>query len=121
MKDCIHLIGLRCFAHHGCLEEEGVIGSEFELDIKAYGDLQKASAEDDLLATIDYVDLHRIALQELQQRSKLIEHVAERVAQALFREIAIIDELHLVLRKINPPINGDVRHVAVEIHRFRRA
>jgi dihydroneopterin aldolase len=119
MKDCIHLIGLRCFAHHGCLDEEGIIGGEFELDIRAWGDLQKASKEDDLSSTIDYVILHRVALREMKKRSALIENVAERVAQALFDEVAIIDELHLILRKINPPINGDVRHVAVEIHRYR--
>lgn len=119
--DCIHLIGLRCFAHHGCLDEEGVIGTEFELDIRAWGKLQTASTTDDLSETIDYVVMHRVALEQLKKRSKLIEHVAERVSAALFEAIPIIEELQLVLRKINPPIQGDVAHVAVEIHRKRMA
>lgn len=119
MRDSIHLNGVRCFAHHGCLDEEGIIGAEFQLDLKAYGNFHSACDSDDLHETIDYVTLYHISVREIKKRSKLIEHVAQRISDALFAEVPIIDELEILLKKVNPPIQGDVANVAVEIHRKR--
>ena len=50
-------------------------------------------------------------------RSKLIEHVAARMADALKKEIKGIEQLSLELTKIAPPMNGDVAMVSVIVER----
>ncbi len=48
-------------------------------------------------------------------RSKLIEHVGQRIVKRLKSEIKTIGHVRLKLTKICPPINGDVENVAIII------
>ena len=119
LMDTIHLAGLRCYSNHGCLDEESIIGSEYVLDLAIKADIVRASETDDLTLTVDYVDLYRIAQLEIKIRSKLIEHVAKRIIDSIFLELELVQEIDLELKKINPPINGDVSHVSIQMHRKR--
>ena len=117
--DTIHLYGLRCYSNHGCLDEESVIGSEYIVNLAVKADIQTATETDDLTLTVDYVDLCRIAEREIKVRSKLIEHVANRIILSVFQELSLVQEVDLELKKINPPINGDVSYVSIEMNRKR--
>ena len=74
-----------------------------------------AALSDDLSQTIDYVDVNRIVTEEMAIRSKLIEHVGHRISKRIHRELIGIDKLKVKITKICPPINGDVRNVAISI------
>ena len=39
----IKLKNIRVFSYHGCLEEEGKIGSEYRVDLKVKGDLSNSA------------------------------------------------------------------------------
>ena len=51
----IILKNIRVYACHGCLAEEGIIGSDYRVDLKIYADLKKAIQTDELIDTVDYV------------------------------------------------------------------
>lgn len=109
----ITINNIRFYAYHGCLKEEALIGGNFIVDIKIYTDYSLAAKNDDLSKTVDYCDVYEIVKREMKIRSKLIEHAAERIANALKKEIPKIDKVTVRLTKIAPPVNGEVGNVSV--------
>ena len=75
----IKLKNIRTFSYHGCLIEEGKIGSDYTVDLKVKTNLQKSADTDHLLDTVDYVHLNKIVTEEMAIRSHLLEHVAKRI------------------------------------------
>lgn len=115
----IKLKNIRTFSFHGCLEEEGRIGSDYTVDLEVKTDLRRSSASDNLEDTVDYVILNRIVVEEMAIRSKLLEHVAHRIISRIFGEIPSISRILLAVSKINPPIGGDVEAVTIEMEEYR--
>ncbi len=115
----IKLINIRTFSFHGCLEEEGKIGSDYRIDLTAKADFLKAAATDDLVMAVDYVHLNAIVVEEMAIRSKLLEHVCQRILNRVLHEIPVIVHVVVGVSKINPPIGGDVEMVTVEMEEFR--
>ena len=52
-------------------------------------------------------------------RSKLIEHVAQRILDQLLTELPTIEEAKVVVVKHKAPIQGDVQRVSVEMRAKR--
>lgn len=111
----IKVENIRVYGYHGCMAEEAQCGQEFVVNVVLEVDLTKASDTDDLNDTVDYVVVHDIVKQHVLQRSKLIEHVAQRIATALRERYHIIEHCSVELIKPNPPIGGDVGSVAVVV------
>ncbi len=109
----IKLTNIRAHAHHGCLAEESIIGSEYRVDISLRTDLKKASGSDNLSDTVDYVHVNRIVKEEMNIPSKLLEHVAKRIIDRVFLELEKVVKTRVSVSKINPPIGGDVEMVTV--------
>ena len=109
----ITLKNIRVFAYHGCLDEEGKIGSDYRVDLKVKGDLNNPAKTDALADTIDYVHLNRIVKEEMAIRSKLLENVAERIINRVLKEIILVQKVKVEVSKINPPIGGNVAMVTV--------
>ena len=115
MKNIIEINGIKRYAFHGCLDEEEAIGGNYIVDIRIETDFLDASISDKLIETIDYVGVNKICREELDIRSKLIEHVGKRIFDRLKNEYPTILKLKVKLTKIAPPINGDVENVAIII------
>lgn len=115
MKHKIFVNGIKCYAFHGCLPEEGRIGGHYIVDVELGTDFTTAAANDTLSDTIDYVDVNRIVVEEMAVRSKLIEHVGQRIANRIQNELSGIANLKIKITKLCPPINGDVDSVAILI------
>lgn len=115
----IKLKNIRTFSFHGCLEEEGKIGSDYSVDLEIKTDLRKSAISDNLHDTVDYVLLNRIVIEEMAIRSKLLEHVAHRIIARIFKEIPAVSRIALSVSKINPPIGGDVEAVTIEMEEYR--
>lgn len=117
----IILKNIRVHANHGCLVEEGIIGSDYRVDVKVKVPLEKAIKSDRLADTVDYVHLNRIVKEEMAIRSELLEHVAGRIIDRVFKELSEVQKITLEIAKINPPINGDVASVSVKIKQKKLA
>jgi dihydroneopterin aldolase len=115
----IKLHNIRTFSYHGCLEEEAKIGSDYRVDLEIKTDLRKSAVSDDLNDTVDYVLLNLIVVEEMAIRSKLLEHVANRIIKRIFKEIASVSRINLSVSKLNPPIGGDVEAVTIEMEEYR--
>jgi dihydroneopterin aldolase len=115
MKHTIEVNGIKVYAFHGCLEEEGKIGGNYLVDVMLNTNFSIAAKNDDLTQTIDYVDINKIVCEEMAIRSKLIEHVGQRIINRIKQETKNIDFIKIKVTKICPPINGDVDNVAIII------
>jgi len=115
----IKLKNIRTYSYHGCLEEESKIGSNYSVDLEIKTDLRKSSESDELKDTVDYVLLNKIVKEEMAIRSNLLEHAAHRIITRIFREIAAVSRILLSVSKLNPPIDGDVEAVTIQMEEYR--
>ncbi len=115
MKHSIHVRGIRCYAFHGCLEEEALIGGNYLVDVSVETDFSKAAKSDELGDTVDYCGIQRIVEDEMAIRSKLIEHVGQRIFIRIHSELKGIQSLRIEIHKISPPIDGDTQAVSIVI------
>ena len=109
----IAIEGIELYAYHGCLEEESKIGGKYRVDIYVETDYAEASETDDLGKTVDYGQVYDIVKKEMAQRSKLIEHVARRIANNLAKSIKQKADYKVVLTKYQPPVNGPLASCSV--------
>lgn len=116
----IRVNNIRLYTNHGCLEEEAKIGSEYRVDVEVKADLTKSAITDELVDTVDYVHLNYIVKEEMAIRSKLLEHVAQRILDRIFKEIQLVDEAEVSVAKINPPIGGNVEEVVIVLKESRK-
>ena len=115
MKHVIEVNGIKLYAYHGCLLEEAKIGGHYTVDVSLVTDFFEAASTDNLSKTIDYVQVNAIVKEEMGVRSKLIEHVGQRIVDRLKKELVGIHSLDVKVIKHSPPINGDVDSVAIII------
>ena len=115
MKNQINVEGIRLYAYHGCLPEETKVGGEYIVDVYMVYDFHEAAVKDDLNLTIDYCSVFTICKEEMAIPSKLIEHVGMRIVKRLKSEIKQDANYKVLITKLSPPINGDVRNVSIEI------
>jgi len=115
----IRLKNIRIFTNHGCLIEEEKIGSDYLVNLMVKADLNTAASTDSLKDTVDYVHLQHIVKNEMSVRSKLLEHVGQRIIDRIFNEISLVDTAEVTISKLNPPIGGDVEEVSVTMQSHR--
>lgn len=115
----IRLKNIKIYAFHGCLVEEGQIGSDYLVNITVKANLQKASKTDELEDTVDYVMLQKIVREEMAIRAKLLEHVATRIIDSILLKLKMVNEVKATVSKRNPPIGGDVAEVSVTMKKKR--
>ena len=115
----IRVNNIKLYAFHGCLDEEAKIGSEYKVDVEVKADLKKSSKTDALIDTVDYVHLNLIVKEEMAIRSKLLEEVAQRILDRIFKEISMVKKAKVSVAKINPPIGGNVEEVVIILTKKR--
>lgn len=115
MKHIIEVNDIKLYAYHGCLPEEGKIGGNYSVDVSITTDFYRSTQTDDLADTVDYVMINKIVEEEMHIRSKLIEHVGQRIIERLKQELTRIISIKVKIVKHSPPIDGDVANVAIII------
>lgn len=116
----IKVENIRVYAYHGCLVEEGKIGSDYRVDVEVKANLKKSAKSDELVDTVDYVHLNKIVKEEMAIRAKLLEHVAKRILDRIFDEIPMVKRANISVSKINPPIGGNVEMVTINLRKKRK-
>ncbi|NLP57209.1 dihydroneopterin aldolase [Lutibacter sp. B1] len=116
----IKIRNIRVYAYHGCLIEEGKIGSDYRVDLTVKANLSKSAITDSLSDTVDYVHLNKIVKEEMAVRSKLLEQVAQRILDRILAEIPLVNKVDVAVSKLNPPIGGNVAMVTIEMSKRRK-
>lgn len=101
-------------AYHGVLEEERITGNTFLVSVSLTLPEVSAVATDQLTDTIDYGQVYQLVRHQMEQPSCLIEHVAGRIRTAI-QQAWPETEVHVQIKKQNPPVGGAVAWAAVEI------
>ncbi|NLZ94812.1 MAG: dihydroneopterin aldolase [Bacteroidales bacterium] len=109
MKTIIRLTDMQFFAYHGVLEQETKVGNNYVVNICMTADLSKACETDNVEDTINYALVYDLVKHEMEQPSKLLEHVAMRIYKAIRDSFPQITTMEVRLAKLNPPINGEVK------------
>jgi 7,8-dihydroneopterin aldolase/epimerase/oxygenase len=113
----ISLEGIEFFAYHGYYKEERKIGNKYAIDIIVEADLTEAAKTDSLKVTINYEKLYQIALSAMEQQSKLLEHIAERIIERVYEHFPGVMAVEVSVSKFNPPVGGVCHRAKVTLRR----
>ena len=113
MTTQIELREMKFYAYHGVSPQETAVGNTFIVDLRLTAPLQAAVASDRLEDTMNYAVIYQLVKGEMEQPSRLIEHVAGRILASLHRNFPQISHIYLRLAKLNPPFGGDLHSAAV--------
>ena len=116
MNQFIFMKNVRFHACHGVMPQEQAIGADFLISVRIGYDFSKAINTDDVSDTISYADVYELIKQEMQVPSKLLEHVAGRIVNAIKKAFPDISSVELSLTKENPPMGADSDGAGVEIY-----
>lgn len=115
----IVLENMEFYAYHGCFEQERIIGNHFLVTLQMKTDTSKAELTDSLEDTLNYNEVYLIVKKEMATPSKLLEHVAARILDVLFSSFDVFIEITVKVSKLNPPIEGKIESVSVQLSRKR--
>lgn len=113
MMGKVILKDIRVYAFHGCMEEEELIGSDYIVNLEVETDMHQPAYSDLLEDAVDYVQLNAIVKEEMLIRSRLLEHIAQRIIDRILKQFPIVKNVEVKVAKQNPPIGGDVKEVCV--------
>ena len=111
----ISINGMEFYAHHGCFEEERKVGTWFMVDLSMEVDTKEAEVTDNLEVTVNYAEVYLTVKREMSIPSKLLENVAYRIKTAVLKAYPSVEKVRVKVRKLNPPLGGKMKSVAVEI------
>ena len=115
MSSKIYLRNVRFPAFHGVLPQEGIVGNDYLVNLVLDYDFSSALKTDDLQGTLNYAEVYQKVREEMAVPSKLLEHVAGRIAHRLFSDFPEIQKLQLSITKVNPPMGADSDGAGVEV------
>lgn len=115
MSSKIYLRNVRFHAFHGVLQQEGIVGNDYLVNLVLDYDFSSALKTDDLQGTLNYAEVYQKVREEMAVPSKLLEHVAGRIAHRLFSDFPEIQKLQLSITKVNPPMGADSDGAGVEV------
>jgi dihydroneopterin aldolase len=105
--DEIHLTGLSFYGYHGANPEETTLGQRFVVDATLSLDLAQAAQSDSLNDTVSYSKAFKLIRSEVEgQPSKLLEHLAGRIANGLLDLDASVQRVRVCVTKPSPPLKG---------------
>lgn len=116
--DEIKIENLQVFANHGVFPEENVLGQKFEISLSMKVDARPAAMADDLTKSVNYGQVCLFITDFMKKNTyKLIEAVAENLAEALLLKYNLIKEVILTVKKPWAPVGLPLDTVSVTIHR----
>lgn len=113
----IEIEGMEFFAYHGCFKEERVIGTRFKVDAWLTADTTESETSDELKHTVNYQAVYAVIRQEMEQHSHLLEHVARRIIDAIYKDFKEVIHVKIRVSKLNPALahGGKIGQVSVTL------
>lgn len=109
----VALKDVKCFAFHGYYPEEQLTGIYFLTDIVVefipYGDTEN------LQHTVNYEILNNIILEQMEQTQKMLETVIRNIIDRTIAVYPFILTATVGIRKLHPPMPGDIGHSFVQL------
>ncbi len=116
--DQIKIEDLEIFANHGVYPEENRLGQKFVISAVLHTDTRRAGLTDDLEASINYGEVSSFITAYVKDHTfKLIERVAEGLAEELLIRYQGLEKISLEVKKPWAPVGLPLRSVSVAIER----
>ena len=112
----ILLENVKFYAFHGVLPQERKVGNDYQVSLRIGYDISRAMVSDDVNDTLNYAEVYQLLSQEMSVPSALLERVAGRIGDRLFRKFPAIQSIDLTIIKVNPPMGADSEGAGVEVH-----
>jgi dihydroneopterin aldolase len=104
----IAIQGAEFFAYHGFYPEEQKLGTKFIVDVEVSFKPAADIKEDKISNTVDYEKVYNIVRGQMEHTRKLIETVAQSIADAVKEKYPFVDNIKVTIKKLNPPLSGKV-------------
>lgn len=111
----ITLTDIEFHAFHGVLPQETEIGGQYVVDISMTVLDEQSTETDSLEHTVNYAEVYEVVKEEMAIPSKLIEHVAGRIARRVRDEFPLVSQVRIILTKKHPPIAGANINAKIEL------
>jgi 7,8-dihydroneopterin aldolase/epimerase/oxygenase len=112
----IQIEGMEFYAYHGHYDEERVVGNRFLLDISIETDTRPAEKSDNIADALNYQHVYALIKEEMElKKSHLLEHIGRRIIDRLRAEIKGINRIRVKIKKMHPPMGGQINCVSVTI------
>lgn len=115
IRQKVSLEGVRFFAYHGLYPEEQILGTEFLVDVDTELEVFTAG-EDDISNTVNYEKIFQIISHEMNNPRKLLETVAHAILEQIRHEFLAVKNIRVLIRKMHPPLGGQVKNSAIEVN-----
>jgi 7,8-dihydroneopterin aldolase/epimerase/oxygenase len=113
----IRLEDMEFYSFHGHYKEEQIVGNKFLIDLEIETDLEPAGLSDKLDDATDYQVAYGIVKTEMGVKSKLLENIAARILDSLYKKLKGIKRATVKIKKMNPPLGGRTGSVSVTMSR----
>jgi 7,8-dihydroneopterin aldolase/epimerase/oxygenase len=111
----IKIEDMEFYAFHGHYREEQIVGNRFLVDVSIDTDTSQAGESDNLKDAVNYQVVYSIVKREMETKSHLLEHVAKRIIDAIYKETTGINRVTVRVSKMNPVMGGRIGRVSVEM------
>lgn len=117
-QDKIKIKDLEVYGRHGVHKEENILGQKFLVSVDLYVDTRKAGHLDDIEHSVNYAKVaHEIEAFCREHTFKLLEALAERLAERLLLQHEGVERVRVEIKKPWAPILLPLDTVSVEIER----
>lgn len=115
-KSTISINDIEVYARHGVQAQEYKIGNDFLVSVKLDYDATCAELYDDYNQAVDYAQVISIVNDVMLEPSRLIEHAAQRIADALVAAFPKVTAGSVTVSKIHPPISTPIGSASFTLH-----
>ncbi|MBU8933832.1 MAG: dihydroneopterin aldolase [candidate division Zixibacteria bacterium] len=107
------------YGYHGVTAAEKETGRRYEVDCELEVDLSEPGQTDELVDTIDYSEVYALIKNTVEGSAfALLERLATSLATKVLDTFPVY-RVTLRVRKMTPPIAGEIKYVEAEITRYQ--
>ena len=117
MKGIIEIEGMEFFAYHGCFEAEQVVGNKFVVYACLHYNCERPAATDCISDALSYQTAYEVIAREMMKPSHLLEHVGQRILEALYASFLQLTYAKIKISKMNPPLGGQIKCTSLTLEK----
>ncbi|MDR1755958.1 MAG: dihydroneopterin aldolase [Culturomica sp.] len=117
MTGVIEMEGMEFYAFHGCYAAERLVGNKFRVDAEIRYDCTLAARNDEIADALSYQTAYEVIAAEMRTVSHLLEHVAQRMIDALYARFPQAVYVKIKVSKLNPPLGGKIQSTGVTLEK----
>jgi 7,8-dihydroneopterin aldolase/epimerase/oxygenase len=105
----VSLQGIKLHAPHGLYPQEHILGNEFEIDVDIFIPVSHSQP----WPFVDYTLVYDMVSEVFSQQGQLLETFVQNIHSSLKQNVPEAEKIKVVVRKLHPPLPGDVRSAQV--------